>query len=85
MATEHGSLYAFNADTGAQLWQISRMGSGEAPSDDHGCNQISPEIGITSTPVIDRAKGNRTAAAKLLAIGRNTLGRKLKEYGLGDG
>jgi Nif-specific regulatory protein len=34
--------------------------------------------------VLDRAKGNRTAAAKLLAIGRNTLGRKLKEYGLGD-
>jgi hypothetical protein len=57
MATEHGSLYAFNADTGAQLWQISLLGSGEAPSDDHGCNQISPEIGITSTPVIDRAKG----------------------------
>jgi Nif-specific regulatory protein len=35
--------------------------------------------------VLDRAKGNRTLAAKLLAIGRNTLGRKLKEYGLGDG
>ena len=29
-------------------------------------------------------KGNRTAAAKVLQIGRNTLGRKLKEYGLGD-
>jgi hypothetical protein len=57
MATEHGSLYAFNADTGAQLWQISLLGSGEAPSDDHGCSQITPEIGITSTPVIDRAKG----------------------------
>ncbi len=57
MATEHGSLYAFNADTGAQLWKTSLLGAGEAPSDDHGCNQISPEIGITSTPVIDRAKG----------------------------
>jgi Nif-specific regulatory protein len=34
--------------------------------------------------VLERAKGNRTAAAKLLAIGRNTLARKLKEFGLGD-
>ncbi len=57
VATEHGTLYAFNADTGAQLWKTSLLGSGEAPSDDHGCDQITPEIGITSTPVIDRVKG----------------------------
>ncbi|WP_342381846.1 sigma 54-interacting transcriptional regulator [Myxococcus stipitatus] len=34
--------------------------------------------------VLDAVKGNRTAAAKVLEIGRNTLARKLKEYGLGD-
>ncbi|WP_434391485.1 sigma-54-dependent Fis family transcriptional regulator [Melittangium boletus] len=34
--------------------------------------------------VLDAVRGNRTAAAKTLRIGRNTLGRKLKEYGLGD-
>ena len=34
--------------------------------------------------VLERAEGNRTLAAKWLAIGRNTLGRKLKEYGLAD-
>jgi Nif-specific regulatory protein len=34
--------------------------------------------------VLEAVKGNRTAAAKALQIGRNTLGRKLKEYGLGD-
>ena len=34
--------------------------------------------------VLDVVKGNRTAAAKALRIGRNTLGRKLKEYGLAD-
>lgn len=34
--------------------------------------------------VLDRAQGNRTQAAKWLGIGRNTLSRKLKEYGLGE-
>jgi hypothetical protein len=57
MATEHDSLYAFNADSGAQLWKTSLLGSGETTSDAHNCGQITPEIGITSTPVIDRAKG----------------------------
>jgi Nif-specific regulatory protein len=34
--------------------------------------------------VLESVKGNRTAAAKALEIGRNTLARKLKEYGLAD-
>lgn len=55
--TEHDSIYAFNADTGAQLWKTSVLGTNETPSDDHRCGQISPEIGITSTPVIDRSAG----------------------------
>lgn len=57
VASEHDSAYAFDADTGAILWQISTLKSGETTSDDHGCGQISPEIGITSTAVIDRALG----------------------------
>jgi Nif-specific regulatory protein len=32
--------------------------------------------------VLEQCGGNRTAAAKLLDIGRNTLSRKLKEYGV---
>ena len=55
--TEHDSAYAFDADTGAQLWKVSLAGSGETSSDDRGCSQVTPEIGITSTPVIDRAAG----------------------------
>ncbi len=55
--TENDSVYAFDADTGAQLWHVSMLLPGESPSDDHGCSQISPQIGITSTPVIDRASG----------------------------
>lgn len=57
MVTEHDSVYAINADSGAALWQVSLLGAGEITSGDHGCGQITPEIGITSTPVIDRAKG----------------------------
>jgi hypothetical protein len=54
--TEHASVYAFDADSLAQLWKVSTLGPGETPSDDHGCPQITPEIGITSTPVIDRTR-----------------------------
>jgi outer membrane protein assembly factor BamB len=55
--TENDSVYALDADTGVVLWHVSVLGSGEVPSDDHGCTQISPQIGITSTPVIDRTSG----------------------------
>jgi outer membrane protein assembly factor BamB len=55
--TEKDNVYAFDADTGTPLWHVSVLGPDESPSDDHGCSQISPQIGITSTPVIDRASG----------------------------
>src|SRR5580692_524670 len=62
VATEHGSVYAFDADsvngtTSAFLWKASVLGSGETSSDDRGCGQVSPEIGVTATPVIDRTRG----------------------------
>jgi outer membrane protein assembly factor BamB len=66
VATEHGSVYAFDADDGTQIWKTSILGSGETTSDDHHCSQITPEIGITSTPVIDRKQG---ANGTLFTIG----------------
>lgn len=57
VATEHGSVYAFDSDSGAVIWHVSLLPSGESPSDARGCNQVTPEIGITSTPVIDRGAG----------------------------
>jgi hypothetical protein len=56
-ATEHDSVYAFDADSGAALWQVTMLKTRETTSDDHGCGQIIPEIGVTSTPVIDRTSG----------------------------
>jgi len=57
VATEHGSVYAFDADAGTQLWKVSALAAGEVTSDPRGCDQVTPEIGITATPVIDRSAG----------------------------
>ena len=57
VATEHDTLYAVDADLGTVLWQKSLLGAGETTSDDRGCNQVTPEIGITATPAIDRNAG----------------------------
>jgi outer membrane protein assembly factor BamB len=57
VATEHDTVYGFDADTGAKLWQVTMLKPGETTSDDRGCSQVSPEIGVTATPVIDLAAG----------------------------
>ncbi len=56
VATEHGTVYAYDADSGTNLWHVTTLKSGETTSDDRGCGQVEPEIGITSTPVISRPK-----------------------------
>jgi hypothetical protein len=75
VATEHGSVYAFDADsingtTSTFLWKTSTLGSGETSSDNRGCDQVSPEIGITSTPVIDRTRN----AIYVVAMSKNSSG-----------
>ncbi len=57
VVTENDTVYAISAATGRVYWQVSALGQGETPSDNHGCSQISPQIGITATPVIDKAAG----------------------------
>ncbi|HEY6290456.1 MAG TPA: pyrrolo-quinoline quinone [Terriglobia bacterium] len=71
--TENDSVYAFDADTGAPLWQVSVLGAGETPSDTRNCSQITPEIGITSTPVIDRASGTH-GTIYVVAMSKNSSG-----------
>jgi Immunoglobulin domain len=75
VATEHGSVYAFDADsingtTSAFLWKTSTLGSGETTSDNRGCGQVSPEIGITATPVIDRSRN----AIYVVAMSKDSSG-----------
>jgi hypothetical protein len=57
VATEHGSLYAFDADTFAQLLKVSLLGANET-SAAVSCTQVTPEIGITGTPAIDLQAGS---------------------------
>jgi len=71
VATENDSVYAFDADSGSTLWRASLLGSGESPSGPHGCGQVVPVIGITSTPVIDRAAG---AHGALYAVAMSNAG-----------
>lgn len=60
-ATENDTVYALDAASGDILWKrhYANAASGFAPMrpQDVGCDFISPAIGITGTPVIDRTAG----------------------------
>lgn len=73
VATEHDSVYGFDADNGSELWQVSLLLPGETTSDDRGCDQVEPEIGITATPVIDRAAGP-DGAIYVVAMSKDSSG-----------
>jgi outer membrane protein assembly factor BamB len=74
VATEHASVYALDADNGQTLWQASLLGTGESTSDPRGCAEaVSPEIGITATPVIDRTRGPN-GAIYVVAMSKDTSG-----------
>ncbi len=74
--TQHGSLYAFDADASpcSQLWQVNLLDTahgataGEVPvatfDVGFGFQDIQPEICVTGTPVIDLATGTLYLVAK---------------------
>src|ERR1700693_129547 len=61
VATANDSVYAFNADTGALLWQVSFLTSAKGttvtaePVSALGCSVVNgfTQVGVTGTPVID--------------------------------
>jgi hypothetical protein len=56
-ATENDTVYALSADSGSILWS-HHIATPFNPSTVPGiCGNISPTVGITSTPVVDTARG----------------------------
>ena len=70
VATEHDSVYGFDANRPGDppLWQVSLLdkarGSVPVSEDDAQCPFIRPEVGITSTPVIDLQTGTLYVLAR---------------------
>jgi hypothetical protein len=70
VATEHDSVYAFDADGSSTkpLWKASFINEDKdihtVSSRDVHCPFIEPEIGITSTPVIDSSTGTLYVLAR---------------------
>ena len=87
VATEHASVYAFDADSGSTLWQVSLLGKGETLSDSRGCPQVTPEVGITSTPVIDLQQGAHGTlyAVAMSKDGSSTYHQRLHALDLSTG
>jgi len=69
VATEHDSVYAIDADNGtiyAQVSLIPANGTTVNSTTDlvPACGDLTPEIGITGTPVIDTASNTLYVVAK---------------------
>src|SRR5437879_11461980 len=72
VATENDSVYAFDADNGAQLWHVN-LGT-PVPSTDISSTykDLTPVIGITGTPVIDPVSSTIYLVAKPKNTSNNT-------------
>jgi outer membrane protein assembly factor BamB len=67
VATENDTIYALAADNGSILWS-THVGT-PVPSGDLPCGDISPQVGITGTPVVDAGLGEIFAVADDLVSG----------------
>jgi hypothetical protein len=71
VVTEHDQAYAFDVNSGSQLWQTNFLKSlnplvtiSSVSSNDVNCEDMVPEIGITGTPVIDTTTNTMFLVAK---------------------
>jgi hypothetical protein len=86
VATEHDSVYAFDADSTNMFWHVSMLQGSETTSDNRGCSQVTPEIGVTATPVIDRDLGpNGTLFVVAMSKTNSTYFQRLHALDLSTG
>lgn len=100
VATQHDSLYAINAANGTTLWHRTFLDTTNSndflpgatsvtsvPSDDTNTGDISPEVGITGTPVIDPSTNIIYVLAKTKEIvdGNAFYVQRLHAIKVGDG
>jgi hypothetical protein len=85
IATGHDSVYAFDAQSYAVLWQVS-LGKSQS-SNDVGCGDVKPEYGISSTPYIVRSAQNKATIYLVAATepSKGTFDTQLHALDLGTG
>jgi hypothetical protein len=71
VATENDTIFAFDADSGAELFR-SNLGP-PVPKDQLPCPDMGPQIGITGTPVIDPVTHTIYVAAKTFSNGSSSF------------
>lgn len=92
VATQHDFVYAFDANgnnpSAGYLWKKSLLASGETwvSSNDVGTLDITPDIGITGTPVVDRGGATLFVVAKSKTTsGTAIFTQRLHALNLSDG
>ncbi|MGA8341709.1 MAG: IPT/TIG domain-containing protein [Candidatus Sulfotelmatobacter sp.] len=85
VATENNSVYAFDADNGAQLWHVN-LGT-PVPSTDVSSTykDLTPVIGITGTPVIDPVSSTLYVVAKTKNTSNSTYHQNLHAVDITSG
>jgi hypothetical protein len=68
VATENNKVYALDPSTGAQKWSTALTGTAWKAAD-IGCGDLSPNIGVTATPVVDPATNTAYMTHKAYASG----------------
>jgi len=83
VATEEDDVYAFDAESGAHVWGPVSLGT-PVPRSSLPCGNIDP-VGITGTPVADRASGTLFAVAQTTPDGGRTRSYRIAALSLDTG